>query len=153
MSFEVDIRNAFDVGYIRVIGPYPDVIGPGFERLIAWAQQHQISGEYYALYWDNPDVTPAEALKTDVAVTIQTPELVQGDVCVQTVPVGLYASKFVRIENHDFEGAWRQFFAELALSEFQFRPETACMERYLNDGREDDVWDIEMIIPVQPIQA
>lgn len=153
MSFEIDERHALRLAYIRVTGPYPEVIGPGFNRLLAWCQKKNIQGDYYALYWDNPDITPPEALTTDVAVTVTDDVLGDHEVQIQDMSSGMYASKTVRIENHDFEGAWREFFSEIALSEYRYRVPDPCSERYLNDGMADGVWDVELIIPVLPVDS
>lgn len=142
-------RDEQQVAYIRVIGPYSEVISGGFERLMAWCEQYGVAGEWLALYWDNPDMTPPSELKTDVAVTITKNVAVSGDVQRQEIPAGKYAIRRCRIEQDDFETPWRGFFADLAQSDYQFG-QGACFERYFNNGKVDGFWDIEMVIPVIP---
>lgn len=146
---EIAERPSQEIAYIRVVGPYAEVIGPGFERLMAWSEANDIQGSWYALYWDNPDITLPEALKTDVAVTISNAAQVSGEVQRQQMPAGLYAVRRCRVQNDDFETPWRAFFADLSESAYQFG-HGACAEQYFNNGKVDGFWDIEMIIPVAP---
>lgn len=147
MDIKIIQRPAQLVAYIRVIGSYSEVIGGGFERLIAWSTSKQLTGEYLSLYWDNPNITPTSELKTDVAVTVPAGTTIDGDIQLQTIPAGEYAVCRYQIENDDFETPWRAFFAELAKSDYQFGS-GACFDRYLNNGMDDGFWDIEMVIPV-----
>lgn len=147
MDVKIIQRAAQQVAYLRVIGPYSDVIGPGFERLMAWSAGQQLQGEWLALYWDNPDITPPDELKTDVAISVPQGIKVDGDVQLQMIPAGEYAVRHCRVENDDFETPWRAFFADLAHSDYQFGT-GACFERYFNNGKNDGYWDIEMVIPV-----
>jgi len=147
MDINVIQRAAQQVAYIRVTGPYSEVIGGGFDQLMAWSHAKQLQGEWLALYWDNPDITPPAELKTDVAMTIPDGTTVDGDVQLQIIPAGAFAVRHCRIEQDDFETPWRAFFADLALSDFQFG-NGACIERYFNNGKADGYWDIEMVIPV-----
>lgn len=117
--------------------------------MIDIVEQYGVAGEWLALYWDNPDMTPPSELKTDVAVTITKNVAVSGDVQRQEIPAGKYAIRRCRIEQDDFETPWRGFFADLAQSDYQFG-QGACFERYFNNGKVDGFWDIEMVIPVIP---
>ena len=147
MDVKIIQRAAQQVAFIRMIGPYAEVIGPGFERLMAWSDAQQLQGEWLALYWDNPDITPPAELKTDVAMTVPEGTAASGDVQLQVIPAGDYAIRRCRVENDDFETPWRAFFTDLAQSDYQFGT-GACFERYFNNGKLDGYWDIEMVIPV-----
>lgn len=147
MNVEIVQRAAQHIAFIRVIGPYSEAIGPGFERLMAWSESRQLQGDWLALYWDNPGITPAAELKTDVALSVPLDTEVDGDVQLQVVPAGEYATRRCRIEHDDFETPWRAFLADLAQSDYQFGV-GACFERYFNNGKVDGYWDIEMVVPV-----
>ncbi|WP_024871669.1 GyrI-like domain-containing protein [Tolumonas lignilytica] len=147
MDVTIIQRAAQQIAYIRMVGPYAEVIGPGFERLMAWSNRRQLQGEWLALYWDNPDLTPPTELKTDVALTVPEGTEVEGDVHLQIIPAGEFAVRRCRVEQDDFETPWRGFFTDLAQSDYQFG-EGACFERYFNNGKVDGYWDIEMAIPV-----
>lgn len=151
MDVQIVTREALNLAYIRVIGPYAETMPGGFERLVQWAApRNLLAGEWFALYWDNPQVTPAEQLRTDVALSVPTGTEVAGEVALQTLPAGLYACHRCRVENDDFATPWLALFNEwLPNSGYQLA-EGPCFDQYLNDGQEAGYWDLLICIPVLP---
>ncbi len=150
MNVQIVTREARTLAYIRVIGPYETALPSGFDQLCRWAeQQGKLDGEWYALYWDNPELTAPEALTTDVAITVA--EDYPGDelVAIQTLPAGRYACYSCRIEDDDFATPWIQFFKQWLPQSGEVLGEGACFEQYLNDGHKDGYWDMRLFIPLR----
>ena len=63
MDVQIINREPQLVAYIRVIGPYNETMPDGFNRLMAWAEpRNLLAGDWLALYWDNPEITPPSDL-------------------------------------------------------------------------------------------
>jgi len=151
MHVNVIERPSQLIAYLRVSGPYCDTMPAGFARLEQWATANgHGDGDWLALYWDNPETTPVEQLRADVAVSVAAGTEVSGDVQLQTIPAGLYASYRCRVENGDFAAPWNALFAEW-LPQSGYQPaEGPCFEHYLNDGRASGIWELVIYTPVRP---
>jgi AraC family transcriptional regulator len=83
------------IACIRVVGPYgPETLGPAFGRIGQWASQNRIWGPdtlCIGVYYDDPEVTPPEKQRADVAVTVSESFQPTGEVEVQTLPAGTHA--------------------------------------------------------------
>ncbi|CAI1589392.1 DNA gyrase inhibitor [Serratia quinivorans] len=54
MTVRIEDKSAERVVGVRVVGPYPQTIPQGCQRLMAWQQQHQVPlGKWLVLYWDD----------------------------------------------------------------------------------------------------
>ena len=103
MNIQIVTRQARTLAYLRVTGPYEQALPAGFDRLCAWAKAAgRLDGEWYALYWDNPELTAPEALTTDVAISVPDDHVADEVVAIQTLPAGRYACCSCHIENDDF---------------------------------------------------
>ena len=152
MQVNVIQRPSQQIAYLRVSGPYSETMPVGFARLEQWANASGHSnGDWLALYWDNPETTPEEQLRADVAVSVAPGSEVSGDVQLQTIPAGLYASHRCRVENGDFATPWNALFCEW-LPHSGYQPaEGPCFEHYLNDGRTSGIWELEIYTPIRPL--
>lgn len=57
-------------GY-RLVGPWQDTAPVGFARLSQWTRENNLhSGDWLAVYYDNPDVVAEEALRIDTAISV-----------------------------------------------------------------------------------
>jgi DNA gyrase inhibitor len=151
MDVQIITRDAQQVAYIRVSGPYDETMPDGFNRLMAWAEPRQLlAGDWLALYWNNPEITPPQDLRADVALSVPVGTEVSGEVQLQTVPQGLYACYRCRVENDDFATPWNALFRDW-LPQSGYQPAAGpCFEQYLNNGRQDGYWDLLIHTPVQP---
>lgn len=138
------------------VGPWDETVSLGFERLMAWASAHHISGELLAVYHDDPDVVPAEQLRCDTVMAVPSDFVLprEGDqgATLMTLAEDLYAIGQATVENDDFFGAWENLFDQIeADGRYQLtgRP---CFERYLNDGSVSGVWTLELLVPIQYVQ-
>ncbi|AYL66646.1 MULTISPECIES: DNA gyrase inhibitor SbmC [Citrobacter] len=153
MEYEIKQVDKRRIAGFHMVGPWEQTVKQGFEQLMKWVDGKQIVPlEWIAVYYDNPDVVPAEKLRCDTVVSVPEdfaiPENSEG-VILTEVAGGDYAVAVARVENHDFATPWYQFFDCLMQDttfEIAAKP---CFEVYMNNGIEDGYWDIEMYIPVQ----
>ena len=153
MEYEIKQVDKRRIAGFHMVGPWEQTVKQGFEQLMKWVDGKQIVPlEWIAVYYDNPDVVPAEKLRCDTVVSVPEdfaiPENSEG-VILTEVAGGDYAVAVARVENHDFATPWYQFFDCLMQDttfEIAAKP---CIEVYMNNGIEDGYWDIEMYIPVQ----
>ncbi|AHY13968.1 MULTISPECIES: DNA gyrase inhibitor SbmC [Citrobacter] len=153
MEYEIKQVDKRRIAGFHMVGPWEQTVKQGFEQLMKWVDGKQIVPlEWIAVYYDNPDVVPAEKLRCDTVVSVSEdfaiPENSEG-VILTEVAGGDYAVAVARVENHDFATPWYQFYDRLLQDttfEIAAKP---CFEVYMNNGIEDGYWDIEMYIPVQ----
>ena len=132
MEYEIKQVEKRIIAGFHMVGPWEQTVKQGFEQLMMWVDGKQIVPlEWIAVYYDNPDVVPAEKLRCD------------------TVAGGDYAIAVARVENHDFATPWYQFFERLLQDSTYAIAAKPCFEVYMNNGMEDGYWDIEMYVPVQ----
>ncbi|MDO8234103.1 DNA gyrase inhibitor SbmC [Citrobacter werkmanii] len=153
MEYEIKQVVKRRIAGFHMVGPWEQTVKQGFEQLMKWVDGKQIVPlEWIAVYYDNPDVVPAEKLRCDTVVSVPEdfaiPENSEG-VILTEVAGGDYAVAVARVENHDFATPWYQFFDRLMQDTTYEIAAKPCFEVYMNNGMEDGYWDIEMYIPVQ----
>ncbi|EPF2243958.1 DNA gyrase inhibitor SbmC [Citrobacter werkmanii] len=153
MEYEIKQVDKRRIAGFHMVGPWEQTVKQGFEQLMKWVDGKQIVPlEWIAVYYDNPDVVPAEKLRCDTVVSVPEdfaiPENSEG-VILTEVAGGDYAVAVARVENHDFATPWYQFFDRLMQDMTYEIAAKPCFEVYMNNGMEDGYWDIEMYIPVQ----
>ncbi|EGT0638196.1 DNA gyrase inhibitor SbmC [Citrobacter werkmanii] len=153
MEYEIKQIDKRRIAGFHMVGPWEQTVKQGFEQLMKWVDGKQIVPlEWIAVYYDNPDVVPAEKLRCDTVVSVPEdfaiPENSEG-VILTEVAGGDYAIAVARVENHDFATPWYQFFDRLMQDTTYEIAAKPCFEVYMNNGMEDGYWDIEMYIPVQ----
>ena len=154
MEYEIKQVEKRIIAGFHMVGPWEQTVKQGFEQLMMWVDGKQIvSLEWIAVYYDNPDVVPAEKLRCDTVVSVpegfEIPENSEG-VILTELAGGDYAVAVARVENHDFATPWYQFFERLMQDTTYTIAAKPCFEVYMNNGMEDGYWDIEMYVPVQP---
>lgn len=154
MEYEIKQVDKRRIAGFHMVGPWEQTVKQGFEQLVMWVDDKQIVPlEWIAVYYDNPDVVPADKLRCDTVVSVaenfEIPENSEG-VILTELAGGEYAIAVARVENHDFATPWYQFF-NLLLQDAKYQiAAKPCFEIYMNNGMEDGYWDIEMYVPVQP---
>lgn len=153
MEYEIKQVDKRRIAGFHMVGPWEQTVKQGFEQLMKWVDGKLIVPlEWIAVYYDNPDVVPAEKLRCDTVVSVPEdfaiPENSEG-VILTEVAGGDYAIAVARVENHDFATPWYQFFDRLMQDTTYEIAAKPCFEVYMNNGMEDGYWDIEMYIPVQ----
>ncbi|EEW0925678.1 DNA gyrase inhibitor SbmC [Escherichia coli] len=154
MNYEIKQEDKRTVAGFHLVGPWEQTVKKGFEQLMMWVDSKNIvPKEWVAVYYDNPDETPAEKLRCDTVVTVPNnftlPENSEG-VILTEISGGQYAVAVARVVGDDFAKPWYQFFNSLLQdSAYEMLPKP-YFEVYLNNGAEDGYWDIEMYVAVQP---
>lgn len=150
MQVEIVERDAQTLAYLRLTGPYAEVMPAGFQRLGAWAAAHQLGGgDWLALYYDDPDNTPPAALCSDVAVSVPAGTAVSDGIALQTLPAGLYACYRCQVIDNDFATPWYALYRDWLPNSGYQTAEGPCFEHYLNDGA-NGVWELNLYVAVKP---
>ncbi len=153
MQVEIKEMSDFYVAYVRKQGPYgPETCGQAFDELCKWAGPKGFlnSGTVLGVYWDNPEVTPAEKCRTDACVTVPDGTTVDGQVATQTITSGKYAVCHFEITCEGFFKAWEDAFAWLIDSGHEC-DDKPCYELYHNNGEEhpEGKWIVDICIPLK----
>ncbi len=142
---------------MRHSGPYPE-IGEAFERLMAYVKREKISisdSQVLAVYWDDPETTPVEKLRSAACATVGEGFEIRPDrdVFVGTVPGGLYATTRHIGHYSGLPDAWGCFFREwLPTSGYKVR-RAPCLEIYINSCEDTpaDQLITDLYEPVEPL--
>ncbi|WP_045444556.1 DNA gyrase inhibitor SbmC [Citrobacter sp. S-77] len=153
MKYEIKQVEKRRIAGFHMVGPWEQTVKQGFEQLMMWVDSKNIAPlEWIAVYYDNPDVVPADKLRCDTVVSVPDsfviPQNSEG-VTLTELAGGEYAVAVARVENHDFATPWYQFFNLLLQDSTYQISARPCFEIYMNNGTEDGYWDIEMYVPVQ----
>jgi DNA gyrase inhibitor len=71
MDYSIRQQQKRKIAGFHLVGPWEKTVKQGFEQLVMWVDGRQIQPlEWVAVYYDNPDVVPAEKLRCDTAVTV-----------------------------------------------------------------------------------
>lgn len=137
-------------------GPWEKTVPQGFEQLMTWTTVHHLNGELFAVYYDDPDVVPAEQLRCDTVMAVSDdfvlPDGSEQGLRLMTIASDLYATGRATIENNTFFDAWEALFDQVEADGRYQLTGKPCYERYLNDGSLSEVWELEMFIPVKLIK-
>jgi len=143
------------VGF-HLTGPWEETVPQGFEQLMNWATSHQLYGELFAVYYGDPAVVPADQLRCDTVMAVSDdfvlPVDAGNDIRLMTLAEDLYAIGLATVENNAFFEAWETLFDQIDADGGYQLTGKPCYERYLSDGSQSGVWELEMLIPVQPVQ-
>ncbi|EFB3253769.1 DNA gyrase inhibitor SbmC, partial [Escherichia coli] len=117
MNYEIKQEDKRTVAGFHLVGPWEQMVKKGFEQLMMWIDSKNIvPKEWVAVYYDNPDETPAEKLRCDTVVTVPNnftlPENSEG-VILTEISGGQYAVAVARVVGDDFAKPWYQFFNSL----------------------------------------
>jgi len=158
---EVQVRHLAPatLAYLRHIGPYKgdtDLFRRLFEKLFAWAGPRGLMGpdtSCLSLFQDNPNLTPAAKQRMEVALTVPAGTPPSGEIGIQTLESGLYATARVYVPIEDYADQWNRLVADwLPGSGYQpdHRP---AMEFYLNNPDTDPEgrYHVEICLPVRPL--
>jgi AraC family transcriptional regulator len=161
IQLDVQVRRLAPatLAYIRHIGPYKGdtaLFRRLFTQLFAWAEARGLMGpdaRYLALFQDNPNLTPAAKQRLEVALVVPAGTAPSGDVGIQRMEGGLFATARVRVKIEDYAAQWDSLVADwLPGSGYQpdHRP---AMEFYLNNPETDPEgrYHIEICLPVRPL--
>lgn len=154
MTFKVQQVPARKVAGFHLVGPWETTVPQGFDQLAMWAKNHGLHGDWLAVYYDDPDVVPANKLRVDTVLGVSddfiVPENSEG-VIVTAIEADTYAIGHAKVENDAFHEAWETFFDQVEADGGYRLTGKPCYEIYLNDGSTSGVWEIEMYVPVAKV--
>ena len=141
--------------YIRLMGAYNELDFPGtFSKLWSFVKEHKLFSagiEHIGIYHNDPKVTEADKLRSDVCLVIRKPAQPQGEIGVKEIPGGKYAV-FTYIGPYSNLGiVYDTIYAEwLPTSGCELR-NIPIFEKYYNDptNTEPEKLKTEIYIPVQ----
>lgn len=153
-AIDVAIREIpdFRAAYVRAIGPLiPETCGPAFEKLMRWAIPRSLvgPGTTFAIYWDNPEVTPPNKCRFDACVMLPDGIAPEGDVLVQTISGGPYAVCHFERRPDEIQQAWEEVFIWLCSSGYECR-DLPIYERYHNHAAQhpQGKWIFDICVPL-----
>jgi AraC family transcriptional regulator len=133
MDVTIKQQPELRVGTVRHIGPYVR-IGQAFERLgaVMASGRRPPDAQLLALYYDDPQATPSDRLRSDAAMSFPAGAEVPPGLIERRVPAGKYAST-IHVGSYEHLGkAWTALRQEIASRGLQ--PTGAVSyEIYLND--------------------
>ena len=95
ISVEVKEQSSKKIIYVRLAGAYNGLdYCNAWERLWTYIKENNLFGpeiEHLCIYHDDPKVTEANKLRTDVCLTVSKPAQPKGEVGVKELPGGKYA--------------------------------------------------------------
>ncbi|MDO4769029.1 MAG: AraC family transcriptional regulator [Brachymonas sp.] len=136
------------IAYIRVTGPYGQGCKNGRQTLSQWAGAHGLPvGECLSLYLDNPETTPAEKCRTDIAITLPDEVAdsvpVEGNIEKRQLPGGSYATlRRTVTAPEQYRQYWQEAIAAIIAARLEIddtRPSFAHYHRYDAATGEADV--------------
>ena len=86
---KIEKRKPITIAYIEHIGPYGNVpFDKYIDRLYGWAKLRKVRPGFYpmAVYHDDPENTPPEKCRTEVAIPVGGEPQGDGEVSVRRIP-------------------------------------------------------------------
>ncbi|MCK5114466.1 MAG: GyrI-like domain-containing protein [Phycisphaerae bacterium] len=139
MEVKVETRNPVKVAFVRHLGPYAEA-HPAWETLCKFAvkcPQIDMNKPGIGLSYDDPDTTPPAEIRYDACFELAGDFEATGDIGVTEIPGGQYA---VAIHEGPYEKMIDTYCALfndwMPANGRELRPDTPCVEIYLNCPRE-----------------
>jgi len=134
MKVEIKQKPALRVGSIRHTGPYMQ-INQAFQRLGEIAQSAGLSKQpgaaMLAIYYDDPQSTPEDKLRSDAAVVVAEKTKLPPTLTEQRIPAGRYACTLHVGPYEQLGDVWRRLLGEWIPSN-GLRVDGLSYELYLN---------------------
>lgn len=155
LKSEIKSIPARNVIYIRLSGDYKlnDYCGT-WGRLWRFVKEQSLPGgepSPLCIYYDDPKVTPAEKLRTDVCMVMPVAVTPKGDIGYKLLPAGRYAVFLYKGPYDNLQAVYDTIYGKyLPEMECTLRDE-ASAERYLNDPANTEPNELltEIYIPVE----
>lgn len=153
MNAEIKETPKYNVAYVRRLGPYgKETCEQAFGELMRWAgpHGHAESGVMLGVYWDNPEVTPAEKCRVDACVTVPEGTAPEAPVEVQTIAGGPHAVCHFETSAESFQNAWEEAFAWLVNGGYEC-DDRPCYELYHSAAVDhpEGKWVFDICIPLK----
>ncbi len=153
MEVQITEMPELRIGGVRHVGPY-DKIQTAFEKLGAVAGRAGLFGRdgvtMLGVYYDNPQTTPAEELRSDAALTFPDNEEVPEGLSEHRLPEGRFLKVVHRGSYENLPQAWEAAFAAIAENGHQMR-NAPNYEMYVNTPGEvgEEGLITELYLPIE----
>ena len=139
MSYEATIRTTptLRVAALRHRGEY-QTIGSTFERLMAMAAGQGLLGDdgrTFGIYYDDPSVTPANALRSDACVVVRDGLTPTGELELQEIRGGRYATALHVGPYAELDRCYKWLYGTWLAHSGEEPADAPVVEAYLNDAR------------------
>ncbi len=164
MNLQVRLKQLppMHVAYVRHVGSFQenaDLFERLFQRIRGWAGPRGLldhpSARLLSIHHDNPEmeITAAERLRLDAAITIPEETRVDGEICRQRLAGGSYAITRVRIDARQYMETWDALMSGWLPGSGYQPDERPCLEIHLNDPKTDPegLHDVELCLAVKPL--
>ena len=154
MNVEIKQMPEFRVGTVRHIGPY-NQIPQAFGRVGSIAGPaglfQQPGAAMVAIYYDDPDTTPQDQLKSDAAIVIPEQVPLPEGLVEQRIPAGRYARAEHVGPYEQLGDAWARFMGEWLPASGHRVGAGASYEIYRNDPTKVPKEELrtDMYIPIE----
>ncbi|MBI1345349.1 hypothetical protein GC163_03585 [bacterium] len=151
----LQLQPTYRLACLRVVGKYcPETLGPAFGRIAQWATQNQMWRDdtlSIGVYYDDPEVTPGDQQRADVAITIPADVQPSGEVQLQTLLGGLHAVLTHQGHYSQLGEAYRWLFGVWLPNSGYEQADAPPYEVYLNDCSElpPEEWLTDICIPLK----
>jgi AraC family transcriptional regulator len=152
--YDVTIRELQPVrlAALRHTGPYLD-IGTTFERLFAWAAGRGLMGPQtraIGVYYDDPDGTSAEALRSDAGLAVEAGSALDNGLRIVEVPGGRHAVLHHQGPYAELNKAYRWLYREWLPTSGEQCADRPIFEEYLNNPRTlpPERWLTDICLPL-----
>lgn len=141
--------------YIRATGSYSNVdFNALFARLWDEVKRQGIYSagiEHIGMYHNNPEITSAENLMSDICLRVCKPVEPNGDIAVKEIPGGRFIVFTYTGEYHKVGAAYDKIYGELLAKNGVEPRSNYCMEKYVSDPRRTapEKSKTEIYIPIE----
>lgn len=119
---------------------------------MGWSVANNVheTGTIIGIYWDNPEVTPADKCRIDACISINDEIALKNTISTQVIAGGSYGVCSFEIVDENFKQAWEEAFNWLIASGYECA-DKPCYELYHNNGLDDPngIWKIDICIPLK----
>ncbi len=132
---KVDTRH---IAAVRHTGPYTEC-EPAWNTLCNWAGPKGLLNDttaYFGLAFDCPEKTPADQLRYDACISIDTNTTADTNIAVKTIEAGDYATMTHKGSYRTLNDTYTTLFTKgLADTGREFNPNHPCVEVYLTNPK------------------
>lgn len=135
MDITIEKIPAYEIAYIRQIGPYGINNVKTMEELKNWAKfNHLFNNESIILgiAQDNPETTKSENCRYDTCIVVSNNySVTDGNIRKGNIVGGKYAVFKINHTAEAVQKAWIDIFPDLSMQGYQFDESRLIMERYI----------------------
>ncbi len=157
-TIEVHERPAYDVAYIRHVGPYGQaaVVPRLVTTLRQWAMARGLVDDRtktLLVAHDSPAITEPDKLRLSVCLTVPPGTATDGEIGSMTIPGGRFAVGHFEIPTDRVAEAWNVMMGRWLPSSGYQPDDRLCYEEALNDPRQHPQGKIllDICVPVRPL--